>query len=474
MEPGKYGPYDLSTKSHSEDPLFIIGPRKVTSNLPAIARAFAEEAAIAFCEKRRAFFHFDEAAGIWVPVSIGMLRNLAADFMRRESLKRERTEILTMRTPAFLSQILKLVEGCAPFGNSPEKPLLPVANGVLDLSGDTPVLLGHSREYWFDRRIEIEFATDAQCPRFLTELVQPALSDPDDVALLQRDLGRQLFDGNTAQRISLLHGEGGSGKSVLISVFEGVVGRGRIAHLRADRLADRFEADFFQSKAILLGKDVRPDFLNNRGATVLKSLTGKDLIETERKYGGKSEMVGNRFVLITANSRLLLKIENDRAAWSRRLIVYNFSRKQPAVPIAHFDEILLKTEGAGILNWFIEGYYKHRRELHEHGAMKLTPAQQKRVDNMILESEAEAAFVEEALMQGPGNITSDELWEAYRATCRARGWKTPSMQRFLTRLPEHLMDRFGVERSTHILRNGVARRGFSGVVFKPTASSKAA
>lgn len=454
------------TSEQEHEARFNFADRKPVPNFHALALDFTHREKIAFCSRAGSFYQYDPSTGKWCPVSNPECREIAALYIKKTAKELEKPELLTMRTTGFLDQILKFAQGCAPLGAPPVEPLLLVKNGVLDPSGEEPVLRDFSSDYWFTSGIPVPYIPDAKCPRFLDDLLKPALPDPDDVHLLQRDFGRQLFDGNAAQTIAVIFGEGGSGKSVLLSTFEHLVGRDRVAHLRADHLGGRFETSFFQSKAILVGKDVRPDFLNNRGAAMLKSLTGNDVIQTERKYGGKQSLRGSFYVIITANSRPTIDLEDDEEAWQRRMVVYEFSREAPVNRVPNFHEDLLRTEGPGIFAWLVEGYRAHQKELREHGRLQLTEAQQLRVKDMVQESDAEKVFVRETIVAGQGTLTSEEIWASYRKFTRSRGWKPLSMTKFLTRLTELMEELFGVQKSTHIYRNGAAKRGFNGVSFR--------
>src|SRR5262245_59732570 len=61
------------------------------------------------------------------------------------------------------------------------------------------------------------------CPRFKNELLATAL-DPDDIGLLQRWGGSLLLGRNRAQKIMLIVGTAGGGKSTLLEMIEAIVG----------------------------------------------------------------------------------------------------------------------------------------------------------------------------------------------------------------------------------------------------------
>ena len=376
-------------------------------------------------------------------------------------------ELLAKRTVGLLTNLLVLVEIVSPFGgpSAPKGAFLPVENGLLDLTGDRPILHPYMPEHWVTEKLPWAYDPDAKCERLLNELLRPALPSEDDLHLIQRDFGRQLFEGNDAQTISVLCGLGGSGKSVFVLIMECMIRPERVGHLRSHHLGGRFETHSFHGKSTLVGKDVRPDYLNNDGASLIKSLTGADRVQTEQKYGGKHDLRGAFYIIITANSRLMIKLQDDPSAWRRRLVVYEFSRQAPEKRIPNFDQVLLQEEGEGILAWLVEGFLAHRKELREHGTLKLTTAQQQRVDDWLMESDAMRAFAKENIKAGVGTITVEEVWTSFCEFAHRRKWTIPRKQNFHQDFPAVMFELFRVERDNHIRRMGVEVRGYKGVQF---------
>lgn len=448
-------------------PILINDGEKSVLNQLAFAAWFASKHQVAFRAMDGNLVQYSDEQGVWRKATKHALIKQMAGMLKELADEVKAPELLAKRKNGLLKDLLHLVCACRPFGEPPA-PMghyLPVENGVLDLSGKKVILRNHAPEYWITEKIPFCYNPSAKCERFLNELIRPALSNEDDVNSLQRDLGRQLFAGNDAQTISILHGEGGSGKSVLLSILEFMLGLSRVGHLRSDHLNGRFETHGFHGKSTLVGKDVRPDYLNNQGAAVIKSLTGADRVQTEQKYGGKHDLRGTFFIIITANSRLMIKLQGDQSAWRRRLVVYEFSRKAPEKRIPNFDQVLLQEEGEGILAWLIAGFLAHRQELREHGKLKLTTQQQQRVDDWLMESDALRAFATASIKSGSGTITVEEAWTAFCEFARARKWLIPRKQRFHEDFPEVMYELFGVERDNHIRRLGVEVRGYKGVQF---------
>ena len=100
-------------------------------------------------------------------------------------------------------------------------PLIHVCNGVLHLDEDPPGLHPFSPDYYSRNRSEIQYDPAGTCPRFLDELLRPALPE-EDISLLQRYAGMCLLGGNPAHRLLVLRGTAGGGKSTLVEIIETV------------------------------------------------------------------------------------------------------------------------------------------------------------------------------------------------------------------------------------------------------------
>jgi len=184
-----------------------------------------------------------------------------------------------MRDSAALAGIVKRAKGLLAVPEdffAHERPeLLPVANGMLRLSDRS--LLSFSPSYRCRHKLAVHYDAGACCPQFEGKLLMPALS-VSDIALIQRWAGLALLGVNLSQKILLLTGTPGGGKSTLVSVLTGIIGKGNVGMLRTEHLGDRFEIGRLSGKTLLYGPDVAEDFLTKTTASGLKSLTGGDVM----------------------------------------------------------------------------------------------------------------------------------------------------------------------------------------------------
>ena len=93
---------------------------------------------------------------------------------------------------------------------------------MLKLDGNDIELLPFSPELISRNIIAIAYDQNAKCPRFRNELL--GLLDDDDKLLLQKFLGLYLLGRNVIQKMLILHGIGGTGKSALSEVARKRIG----------------------------------------------------------------------------------------------------------------------------------------------------------------------------------------------------------------------------------------------------------
>jgi phage/plasmid-associated DNA primase len=147
----------------------------------------------------------------------------------------------------------------------------------------------------------IGYDSASACPRFLNELLLPAVHE-EDVGLIQKYGGMSLLGKNVIQRMLILDGYTARGKTQLANVIQEIVGRENVAQLRTRLLDQRFELYRFVKKTLLVGVDVDAEFLSTSAAYVLKGLVGGDYFNAEQKFGtGDFYFEGDFCVLITSN-----------------------------------------------------------------------------------------------------------------------------------------------------------------------------
>ena len=296
---------------------------------------------------------------------------------------------------------------------------LPVGNGVLRVSDRT--LLPFSPTHHFRNKLAVDYVPGAKCPMFENVLLGNSL-DSDDIGLLQRWCGLGLVGRNKSQVMLILSGTAGAGKGTFVRVLKGIIGEANIGSLRTEQLSSRFEIGRLIDRTLLYGADVPANFLSNENASILKSLTGGDPITVELKGSMDSPAHTCEFnIIVTSNSRLVVHLEGDVAAWQRRLKIVAYEKPKPANAIPDLDRVILQTEASGVLNWMLDGLCALRLA---NWNLTLSSEQKSRVDGLLLESDSVNEFFKNRCLADSTaeGLTITDAFAAYSDYCADNGW----------------------------------------------------
>jgi phage/plasmid-associated DNA primase len=190
-------------------------------------------------------------------------------------------------------------------------------------------------------------------------------------------------------------------------------------------------------------------------------MVGGDPMDAERKNSNASfPFPGDLNVLITSNSRLLVKLEGDVGAWQRRLVIIEFFGTGPAKRIDQFHEILLREEGPGILNWALDGLLKYEQDHREKGDIVLSDNQKARVAGLLNESDGLRTFLEvELVLRKDASLTDDEITKAFAEYARAKQWRLLKGSVINKQIQDLMMELYGISKSHDLKRKGTDEGG---------------
>jgi phage/plasmid-associated DNA primase len=418
----------------------------------------------------RAFYRYRAESGIYEEESVDVIKRRISERLLEASRQMNCLWLEKQRSDSRLSSIVAHLRGILERRGAFVRPerRIHLANGVFSFNNGGE-LLRFSPALVSRNRSPIIFDEEAKCERFLDELVYPAVH-PEDAVLLRKYGGLCLLGNNLIQRMLILDGESGRGKTQFANVVQAVVGRENVTQLRTRFLADRFEIYRFLKKTLLVGVDVDPDFLSTRGAAVIKGLVGGDWLDAEQKCGtGCFPIQGTYCALITSNSRLRVRLTGDVGAWRRRLLIVRYEAPPPKKKIPDFGAMLVREEGPGILNYFIGGLDMVLRDIEESvdGDITLTDRQKNVVDSLLAESDSVRFFLQDRVERMVGNdLSVAEIAEAYATFCPDRGWRPLPITEVYSSLEGLMLELFQVAKTHSIKREGKSVRGFSGVALK--------
>lgn len=298
---------------------------------------------------------------------------------------------------------------------------LQVRNGHLDLKTLTLSLAVPSNAgVW---RIPVPWVADADAPTRFLAFLEEILPDGDDRQLLL-DLLASAFVGNPAQKLLILRGTGGSGKSTLVKLIRLLIGDGAVGELGLGHAKERFTAINWLGKLLLVESEASQAALDG-AYSELKRLTGQDTIFADRKNRSHLQFTSNALPILVSNEHLTIRSRGDQAAWERRAVIFDAAEPpEGRVNVPDLHETLVELEGPAILR--LLATRASRILSGEQGVRALTAAQRSRVTARFSFHAFLAEWAQDRLTTQGNNLHlyRDEAWQDFQAWATCRGYAT--------------------------------------------------
>ena len=225
-----------------------------------------------------------------------------------------------------------------------------VRNGLIDVSGDVPVLLDHTPDFLSAVQLPVVYDPAATCPaweQFVSEVF------PADATAVPWEVAAWLMvPDRSLQKAVLLMGEGSNGKSVFLAALTAFLGRSNTAAVSLHKLEqDRFAV------SRLVGKlaDIVPDLptAHLASTSTFKTVTGGDAVQAEYKFRDAFEF--SPFARLVFSANAYPRAPDASRAFFRRWLVVPFERTftpgTDALPRRDLDALLAAPgELSGLLN----------------------------------------------------------------------------------------------------------------------------
>ena len=292
-----------------------------------------------------------------------------------------------------------------------DEDLINFANGTLGISDSS-----WTEEKLFCRnRLPVVYTgDDAKVPenwmRFVNELLEPY-----DVDTLQEYMGYCLISSTAAQKMLLIIGNGGEGKSRIGVVMKEILGdnmnSGSIPKLETNSFA---KADL-EHKLLMVDDDMRIEQLPTTNS--LKAvITAEGLMDLEKK--GQQSYQGLMYCRLMAFSNGYLKSANDDSYgfFRRQLILMTKPRPKDRIDDPFLSK-KLRAERDQIAMWALRGLYRLRKNnFHFTVSDKSKTAIMSAMDeanNVVSFLRSKGSFT----FDPEGEITSREFYNIYKCWC---------------------------------------------------------
>ena len=351
-------------------------------------------------------------------------------------------------------EVLKLEAQVPDF--PPEQDRIHVANGTLLQNGT----FTEGRPAIVRSRLPVAYNPDAPAPvvwlNFLDDLLHT-----EDIPTLQEFIGYCLIPSNKGQRMMVIKGNGGEGKSQIGAVLSAIFGMnmkdGSIGKISENRFA---RADL-EHILLCVDDDMRMEAL--RQTNYVKSIvTAQGKMDLERK--GKQSYQGWMFARLLAFSNGDLQALYDRSdGFYRRQLVLTTKEK----PVDRADDPDLaekmKAEAEGIFLWALEGLQRlvaNNFKFTESQRTRDNREAVRRDNNNVFDFLESEGYIR---LKADCTISSKELYEIYRMWCEENNL-TPLKRRSFSESVIANQNKYNLEYCNKIT-NAAGRRvcGFFGI-----------
>ena len=341
----------------------------------------------------------------------------------------------------------------------PQTDRIHVANGTLMLSGDSGYgQLIPEKEFCLNR-LNVAYNPEAPPPavwvKFLEELLEPG-----DILTLQEFMGYCLIPSNKAQKMLVIVGKGGEGKSRIGLVMQEILGDNMNTTSIQKVETNRFARADLEYKLLMVDDDMVMKALPQT-SYIKTMVTNEGKMDIESK--GKQSVQRHLYVrfLCFGNGSLSSLYDKSQGFYRRQIILYTNDKP----PNRQDDRNLidkLRAEKEGIFLWMLEGL---RRLMINEFEFTVSPQAQANLQESMESGNNIAQFMESngyIRLEAGCKATSVDIYAAYSRWCKDNLEKPLSATTFKQYLSQNA-EQYGMEYSKHIHNN---RRGYRNILVQ--------
>lgn len=382
---------------------------------------------------------------------------MADEMTLKEMIFREIEPYACNSVPNKIKNIVDLLKIAAMVNDfPPEEDRIHLKNGTLFLDGS----FDPQSVYIVRSRIPVEYDSEAPEPFYWKSFLDDLLY-PEDIPTLQEFVGYCLLPTNKAQRMMIIKGNGGEGKSQIGTVLKAMFGinakDGSVGKVSENNFA---RADL-EHIHLMIDDDMRMEALKQ--TNYVKSLvTAKGKVDLERKKEQSYQGYMYARLLAFSNGDLQSLYDRSDGFYRRQLILTAKPKPYDRIDDPDLAEKMCN-ELNGILLWAFDGlkrlaanHFHFTESERSKGSRELLKQD---ANNVILFMEAEDYIK----LDGTSHTTSKELYACYCIWCEENGF-TPLKARSVSDYLSTNADKYRIEHNNNTYNlDGRRVWGFKGI-----------
>ena len=329
---------------------------------------------------------------------------------------------------------------------------------------DIKAQIGKLKEWLLDvfkakERLTVTYNPDAPTPKkwlqFLSELLQP-----EDIPTLQEFLGYCLLPTTKGQKMLMLIGKGGEGKSRIGLVMRSLLGDSMNTTSIQKVESNRFSRADLENKLLMVDDDMDMSALTK--TNYIKSIvTSECKMDMERK--GVQSYQSQLYVrfLCFGNGALTALHDKSDGFFRRQIVLTTKDRPAGRADDPFLVDKLLR-EKEGIFLWCLEGLHRligNNYQFSISGKARENMETVKRSSNNVIEFLQSEGYIR---FRADSEASSKAIYEVYTRWCDDNAQKPMSANRVSSELAQN-EQLYNVEATNNVHVGGKRVRGFVGI-----------
>jgi putative DNA primase/helicase len=283
-------------------------------------------------------------------------------------------------------------------------------NGTLEIGSDGKTNLRvHRPEDLLHYVLPYDYDPTASCPSwqsFLDEVI-PEIGKQSALA----EFFGSCFSDVKHEKILMLYGTGANGKSVVMEVVIGLLGKSNVVHNTLEEITD--EKGYNRGNLMTALLNFSGEISDRVNPDALKRLASREPMNG-RYVRGKPFIVQD-YCRSAFNCNVLPKVKEASDGYFRRFLIIPFEitipeeKRNPELPFR-----IIESDLPGIMNWVINGL---QRLLKSDGKFTTSAASERIMAQYKEASINVEIFVKDYCASHHGDIASTILYDAYKAFC---------------------------------------------------------